>query len=149
DIPRERIRIQPALARNWDYYTGTVFELATADNCRLGGGGRYDELARLLGAESDVPAVGFTYYADELLKRIPLERPGRTKAITVVVSADAEIASVRWSQTLRQQGYEVRVALDKSDSAGLVLTVQADGSIEWDGTIYPTAEDLIAHMENR
>ena len=149
DIPRERIRIQPALARNWDYYTGTVFELATADNCRLGGGGRYDELARLLGAESDVPAVGFTYYADELLKRIPLDRPDRTKAITVVVSADAEIASVRWSQTLRQQGYEVRVALDKSDSAGLVLTVQSDGSIEWDGTIYPTAEDLIAHMENR
>ena len=45
-IPASRIQIQPALARNWDYYTGIVFELWSEDGHHLGGGGRYDELTR-------------------------------------------------------------------------------------------------------
>jgi histidyl-tRNA synthetase len=66
-ISLERIQIRPSLSRNWDYYTGILFELQTADGVKLGGGGRYDELTRLIGGERDVPAVGVAYYADNIL----------------------------------------------------------------------------------
>jgi histidyl-tRNA synthetase len=67
DVKAEQIKIQPALARSWEYYTGIVFELRSSTDVHLGGGGRYDELARLIGSNTDVPAVGFAYYADEML----------------------------------------------------------------------------------
>lgn len=62
-IDQSTIIVQPGLERSWDYYTGIVFELR-ADDRQVGGGGRYDELVRLLGAPVDVPAVGFALYAD-------------------------------------------------------------------------------------
>lgn len=65
DTLRERgvhnIRFEPTLARGFDYYTGTVFEVFDTDpkNPRsLFGGGRYNELLSLFGNDT-VPAVGF------------------------------------------------------------------------------------------
>ncbi|MBC8099559.1 MAG: ATP phosphoribosyltransferase regulatory subunit [Armatimonadetes bacterium] len=58
--------IQPDLARTWDYYTGMVFELRTAEGDSLAGGGRYDDLTRLLGSQLGTPAVGFAYYVDTI-----------------------------------------------------------------------------------
>jgi len=51
----------PALIRGFDYYTGTVFEVFDTNpiNSRsLFGGGRYDDLVAIFGAEK-VPGVGF------------------------------------------------------------------------------------------
>ena len=50
-------RIAPLGVRNFEYYTGPVFTLF-AGGRRLGGGGRYDALAELVGGRS-VPASGF------------------------------------------------------------------------------------------
>lgn len=59
-IPEEeRTLIQPGLARNWDYYTGLVFEIH--GDVLLAGGGRYDELTRLIGVSMSTSAVGFAY----------------------------------------------------------------------------------------
>ncbi|PJF24313.1 MAG: ATP phosphoribosyltransferase regulatory subunit, partial [Phototrophicales bacterium] len=69
-IAPEQLAIRPALARDWEYYTGIVFELKAADDRHLGGGGRYDELVRLVGGSQDTPAVGFVYYADMLMEAI-------------------------------------------------------------------------------
>ena len=58
-----------AFVRDLDYYTGFVFEAvdATRPEARPAvGGGRYDGLARRLGAESDVPAVGAAVWIDRL-----------------------------------------------------------------------------------
>jgi histidyl-tRNA synthetase len=52
DISSNRVTIQPALARSWEYYTGVVFELRANNDIHLGGGGRYDELARLMGSKA-------------------------------------------------------------------------------------------------
>ena len=52
---------EPALARGFLYYTGIVFEVFDTDpknNRSLFGGGRYDNLLSLFGAEP-LPAVGF------------------------------------------------------------------------------------------
>ena len=58
-----------AFVRDLDYYTGFVFE--AVDAARPGarpaiGGGRYDGLARRLGAANDVPAVGAAIWIDRL-----------------------------------------------------------------------------------
>jgi histidyl-tRNA synthetase len=68
-IPAQQIILQPDLARSWEYYTGLVFELRLGDNpVIVCGGGRYDELTRIIGGKRDVPAVGFAYYVDPLLQ---------------------------------------------------------------------------------
>lgn len=55
-----------AFGRRLDYYTGLVFEI-TADGPvkPIAGGGRYDRLMSLLGAEA-APAVGFSIWLDRL-----------------------------------------------------------------------------------
>jgi ATP phosphoribosyltransferase regulatory subunit len=60
-----------AFVRDLDYYTGFVFEAvdAAAPNARAAiGGGRYDGLARKLGAAEDLPAVGAAIW----IERLPL-----------------------------------------------------------------------------
>jgi histidyl-tRNA synthetase len=147
-IPSDRLRLQPALARNWDYYTGVVFELHTQDHQELGGGGRYDELARLLGAEHDIPAVGFTYYADQLLARLPKQQNGIPPTLSLIVTAESELAGVSWGQALRQRGCPAIVA-NSPPADTSALYVQPNGSIQWAGSSYTleTVDQLIAHME--
>jgi len=72
-------RMNPHLVRGLDYYTHTVFEVmeelesATAEGEKpptpliIAGGGRYDYLARRLGAKKDVPAVGASIGVDRVL----------------------------------------------------------------------------------
>lgn len=57
----ENVSFSPSLMRGFDYYTGIIFEIfdSNPDNRRsMFGGGRYDHLVELFGAEP-VPAVGF------------------------------------------------------------------------------------------
>lgn len=50
--------LNPYLVRGLDYYTKTVFEIfEKGDDQALAGGGRYDDLAKILGGE-DMPGVG-------------------------------------------------------------------------------------------
>jgi ATP phosphoribosyltransferase regulatory subunit len=65
----EAVRFSAAFVRDFDYYTGFVFE---AHNPNAPGaktalaGGRYDGLARRLGAAEDIPAVGAAITLDRL-----------------------------------------------------------------------------------
>ncbi len=64
--------LNPNLVRGLDYYSRTVFEIWSADSDpearqnALGGGGRYDELVRMLGGTS-TPAVGFSFGIERLV----------------------------------------------------------------------------------
>jgi len=65
----EEFAFSAAFVRDLDYYTGFVFEAVDAarpDAKPAVGGGRYDGLARRLGAASDVPAVGAAVWIDRL-----------------------------------------------------------------------------------
>jgi len=58
-----------AFVRDFDYYTGFVFEArdpSRRDAKPALGGGRYDGLARRLGASADIPAVGAAITLDRL-----------------------------------------------------------------------------------
>lgn len=56
-----------SFGRRLDYYTGLVFEFYS-DGAKkpVIGGGRYDQLMTLLGASSEIPAVGFAVWLDRL-----------------------------------------------------------------------------------
>ena len=60
----------PLLVRGLDYYTRTVFEYVATDldaaQNAVGGGGRYDQLAEVLGGRH-VPAVGFSLGIDRIV----------------------------------------------------------------------------------
>lgn len=56
--------------RGFEYYTGFVFEICSDDlgpASPIAGGGRYDELLRVIGAPKAIPAVGAAIYTDRLL----------------------------------------------------------------------------------
>lgn len=56
--------------RNFEYYTGFVFEILShqlGPRSPLAGGGRYDRMLRLVGAKTEVPAVGAAIYAERVL----------------------------------------------------------------------------------
>jgi ATP phosphoribosyltransferase regulatory subunit HisZ len=61
------IRYDAAFGRPLDYYTGLVFEISTPGATQpLIGGGRYDRLLTLLGADKPIPGVGFSVWLDRI-----------------------------------------------------------------------------------
>ncbi|PVB63118.1 ATP phosphoribosyltransferase regulatory subunit [Labrenzia sp. 011] len=70
-IDPARLSFAAEFGRRLDYYSGFVFEIhATSGTVEgpLVGGGRYDKLVTLLGAEQDVPAIGFSMWLDRIAK---------------------------------------------------------------------------------
>lgn len=69
-IDPARIDFDAEFGRNFEYYTGFVFEIVVP---RLGlaspvaGGGRYDRLLKAAGAAADIPAVGAAIHTERLL----------------------------------------------------------------------------------
>lgn len=103
------------LMRGLDYYTGTVFEFFDThpDNNRsLFGGGRYDGLVGLFGAEP-VSAVGMApgYTMTEIFLRthqlLP-ELKTRTNAYVVVLGSAAKFAA-RLASDLRREGANIEL----------------------------------------
>ncbi|POF34647.1 ATP phosphoribosyltransferase regulatory subunit [Roseibium marinum] len=68
-IDPARLGFAAEFGRRLDYYSGFVFEIHAASGTVEGplvGGGRYDKLVTLLGAENDVPAIGFSMWLDRI-----------------------------------------------------------------------------------
>lgn len=138
-----RLVLSPGLSRNWDYYSGIVFELRGGGK-HLGGGGRYDELARLLGSPEPVAAVGFAYYVDEILGLLPAEAPARGP---ITLSWAASTPALRaWLDELRGAGLPVALV-----AAGGELTVGSGGHLHCDGVSFTPlqAAEAIAFLEAR
>jgi ATP phosphoribosyltransferase regulatory subunit len=69
----QRVTFSTQFGRNMEYYTGFVFELWGRDAqgpVQIAGGGRYDGLARALGAQRDIPAAGCAIRTERLLAAI-------------------------------------------------------------------------------
>jgi histidyl-tRNA synthetase len=107
-ITLSTITIKPDLARSWEYYTGIVFELHSNDK-HLGGGGRYDELARLIGSKVDTPSVGFAYYGNRLMD-VLLNVPYEFEPIATITSDEKDmISATRWANKIRNHGISVQI----------------------------------------
>lgn len=140
-LPTDRIVIQPDLARNWDYYSGMVFELHSADGPHVGGGGRYDELLAFLGAAAPVPAVGFACWLDRLdLSREATEYARRYR---VLLKDDNVAAATRLAQLLR--GHGLVAELVDAPQADALLPDGA-GGVSWRGARF-AADDANGLLE--
>ncbi|MEX0710445.1 MAG: histidine--tRNA ligase [Chloroflexota bacterium] len=110
-----RHEVDHRLVRGLDYYTRTTFEFYVAgrrgQQQALGGGGRYDGLAELLGGPA-TPGIGFGIGIDRTV--IAAEEQGVTSAavapLIAVVAADPDALTprLRAARTLRDAGLRVR-----------------------------------------
>jgi len=94
--------IDHRLVRGLDYYCHTAFEVTSSElgaQDAIGGGGRYDGLARELGSSSEVPAVGFAAGMERVL--LTMEKQELFAALTL-------------------QGPDVYVVLQQPDQPELV-----------------------------
>lgn len=86
-VPEERVKLDVAIARGLDYYTGTIFETFLGELPGIGSicsGGRYNDLAELY-TKQRLPGVGASLGVDRLLAAMEelgrLERRGSTAPI--------------------------------------------------------------------
>lgn len=104
-----RIELDSGLVRGLAYYNGIIFEASHPSwPGPLGGGGRYDGLARDLGGTQHLPALGFAYNLDalaELSADSASNSTGMTAGVLVVSgSKSARPAALDTARELRRQG---------------------------------------------
>lgn len=87
EVANGRIMIDLGFARGIEYYTGMIFEVSVKGlNLAVAGGGRYDGLCSLLGAE--VPAVGMALGVDRLVMGEEFGRVDKVSPYATVVILD-------------------------------------------------------------
>ena len=109
-----RILLDFGLVRGLAYYNGIIFEVSHPGwPGPLGGGGRYDGLARDLGGRQRLPALGFAYNLDALVGLTADESAAsntESPGVLVMVDGDAvHAAALKTAQELREQGEMVEL----------------------------------------
>ncbi len=99
-----RVVYDPTLIRGQGYYTGTVFEIASADfRGSVAGGGRYDKLIGKFIGES-VPAVGFSIGFERIFSILTekgYKIPDARKKIAVIYEGGNALEAVRTAEEFR------------------------------------------------
>lgn len=120
-------QVAPRLVRGLDYYNRTVFELFStsfeAAQSSLGGGGRYDPLAELIGARRPVPAVGVALGCDRIVAAMPEPSDTRLDLYVAVADRGRTDEARRWVADLRAAG--VRVEWDVTGSRSVKAQFRA------------------------
>jgi histidyl-tRNA synthetase len=114
--PESRVRLDVAIARGLDYYTGTIYETLLDDLPGIGSvcsGGRYDNLADLFSAQA-LPGVGASLGLDRMLaalEELGMTRQARTPAQVLITMMDDNHVQdyLQLGRLLRQQGVSVEV----------------------------------------
>ena len=126
-------RIEPRLVRGLDYYTGTVFEISSADlgsQNALVGGGRYDNLVADLGGPP-TPAIGFAIGLDRVCEAMPaVAASSRTRVAVLALSAGAEAQVVATAGVLRQAGMVAEV-VNMASGVGKALQLADRRGSDW------------------
>ena len=101
-----------SLIRNFDYYTGMVFEAYTPDmGFNICGGGRYDTMMSSFG--KDCPATGFAMGIDRIILALQREENFSSKAdwdVFVAWEAGYAQAAIKKAMELRAKGKKVKIA---------------------------------------
>jgi histidyl-tRNA synthetase len=118
-VPETRIKLDLAIARGLDYYTGTVYETFLEDQRALGSvcsGGRYEDLAGLY-TKSKLPGVGISIGATRLFDHLRttdwVKRIGTTVQALCVQLDPAMLGDVlALAADLRRAGLNVEAYLE-------------------------------------
>ena len=140
-----RVVLDLSLVRGLAYYNGIIFEVSHPGwPGAIGGGGRYDGLARDLGGSHRLPALGFAYNLDAL-EQLTRERgsalqPGSDGVLVVAASDAAQGAALKAARQLRASGKNANVevagrgledarAFASRAGFSVIAVVQEDGSV--------------------
>lgn len=126
---RDDISIDLGMGRGLHYYTGMLFEIyATGgSSLQLCGGGRYDDLAQVLGARDSVPACGFSYGLERVLAAAePRASLARSPAVVVLLDGKPA-AALRLASELRAAGWDATLELRNRSVAATRRAAQRQG----------------------
>ena len=123
-------QIDIALGRGFEYYTGVMFQLFAGEE-QIGGGGRYDALIPFMGGR-DIPASGFAFYLDHLMKLVKpvtLAEPMAQRILIKVEPRQAEAVRQGFNivKRLHEAGYAAEVDLGGQEPVGLRWTLSVQG----------------------
>src|SRR5690606_31411080 len=108
----DSIELSLGLGRGLHYYTGMLFEIYPPDRpgLQLCGGGRYDDLAQMLGTREPLPACGFSYGLERVAEVAGITAaPDAPEVLVVPATGDAASAAIRLSERLRAEGRRVEI----------------------------------------
>lgn len=111
-VPADRIELDLGFGRGIGFYSQMVFELIAAapdGPVGVGGGGRYDGLARVLGSDRDDRGVGFALGLERLHRVLDARGLGPAAArpapvFVVPIGPDAIPEAIRLARMLRERG---------------------------------------------
>lgn len=137
-------RINNNLVRGLDYYTRTVFEVVdntveTSESgevvppLSLGGGGRYDYLAKALGSKKDIPAVGCAIGVDRVImspthKTLDPRILKKPKVYFIQLGSEAKLKSFTIIETLRKAHVPIAQSLSKDGLAQQLAIAERSGA---------------------
>ena len=157
--------INKNLVRGLSYYNRTVFEILASENpsdpnaplMAIAGGGRYDYLAKTIGAKKDVPAVGFSIGVDRLVesnwyKKLCPRIIKKPKIAFIQLGVEAKLKSLNVIDILRKAHIPISQSLSR-DSLGSQLAIAERLSIPY-AIIFGLKEAIdntviVRNMENR
>lgn len=130
-IPYE---IDNTLVRGLDYYAHTVFEYVVHDtngkaSLALGGGGRYDGLAKTMGHNKDVPAVGLGLGVDRIIE---ISKEGsfnpkirkKPKFFFIQLGYEAKAKAFAIIEILRKKKYSIKHSMSKNNLGAQLGTAE-------------------------
>jgi ATP phosphoribosyltransferase regulatory subunit len=120
----EFILVDLGIIRNFDYYSGIVFEGYTQySGSAICGGGRYDFLCRKFGR--DLPATGVAIDLEKLLQILALKQKKGQKALAnnryfIRYRKDLLALAYQLAQKLRNEDKQVEIELSKEGSPEVI-----------------------------
>lgn len=133
-IPDDRIRIDPAITRGLDYYTGTVYETFITGHEEIGSicsGGRYENLASHY-TKQKLPGVGMSIGLTRLFSKLredglmTLETEPVAK-VAIATFPGAESLALAFANQLRENGIPTLVQLENAKIGKKMQTINKRG----------------------
>jgi histidyl-tRNA synthetase len=113
--------LNPTLVRGLDYYNRTVFEIFEEEKretqSSLIGGGRYDDLAKMIGGKA-LPAVGFGAGVERIIEamkesNLRVSRGGGSKIFLIQLGELAKKRGLKLMEMFRKEGILVHESLGR------------------------------------
>ncbi len=160
-VPEHRTRLNLAIARGLDYYTGTVYETLIDEHPEFGSvcsGGRYDDLASFY-TKSKLPGVGLSIGLTRLFDQFNAHKllsavPNTVQIVIFPLEQQYDQYALKLGTDLRKAGYTVENywepgKLDKklryADKAGMPVAILIGGDEVAKGTVI--VKDLAAKTQ--
>jgi histidyl-tRNA synthetase len=141
----DSIRLNPALARGLDYYTGTTIEVFLKDKTivpsAILAGGRFDDMVGdFRGTEEEIPAVGFSFGLERLAMILSSQKkfPKTVRQIYLLPIGDTQGACLKIAHDLRNQGLNVDLSLQRKTKVGRAIEYADKSGIPYVGFIGET-----------